>query len=299
MGQKFLLEHPKNFHFRQTVRSHGWSALLPFEWEPESSSLGRVFHKDETGGAVHVSLSQEGGHIHIRSSEKLDKRSREKILKEVGHLLRFDDDLSEFYRMAKSEKSLAWIAKYKAGRIMRSPTVFEDLVKTICTTNCNWSMTKLMTKNLVEKLGAKTSGGKYAFPTPEAMARKRVEFYNKEIKAGYRASYLKELAEKVSSGKLDPESWLTSDLPTGELKKEMKNVKGVGEYAADNLLKLVGRYDGLALDSFLRGEFYKNHCAGEKCDDKEITGHYERFGKWRGLVMWCDMTRDHIHETGI
>ncbi len=299
MPQKLFLPIPKNFSFRQTVRSHGWSALLPFEWEPEKSMLSRVFHGDESTGAVSVTLSHDRENIQIEVKGKLNKGSREKILREVSHVLRFDDDLGDFYRLAKTEKDLAWIAKHKAGRIMRSPTVFEDLVKTICTTNCNWSMTKLMTRNLVEKLGEKTADGKFAFPTPEAMARRKVDFYTKQIKAGYRAGYLKELAEKVSRGKLDPESWLVTDLPTDELKKEMKAVKGVGDYAADNLLKLVGRYDGLALDSFLRAEFYKTHRTGEKCPDKEIELHYERFGKWRGLVMWCDMTRDHIHETGL
>ena len=70
----------------------------------------------------------------------------------------------------------------------------------------------------------------------------------------------------------------------------MKRVKGVGDYAAENLLKLVGRYDGLALDSFLRGEFYKKHNGAEICDDKQIHAFYEKFGDWRGLAIWCDMT---------
>ena len=70
----------------------------------------------------------------------------------------------------------------------------------------------------------------------------------------------------------------------------MKRVKGVGDYAADNLLKLLGRYDGLALDSWLSSGFYKKHNDNTVCSDKNIEAHYERFGKWRGLVIWCDMT---------
>lgn len=294
MAHSTLLEFPKHFSFRQTVNSHGWSALLPFEWDADASVLSRVFYTDGDSSVVNISLGYDEAHVTIKSAAKLDKKSREKIAKEVGHLLRFDDDLSEFYRLVKSDKELAWIARHKAGRIMRSPTVFEDLVKTICTTNCSWAMTKIMTRNLVERIGDKTVCGRNAFPTPEAMAKKKADFYTTQIKAGYRAAYLKELAGKVADGKLDPEKWLTSDLPTEELKREMKQVKGVGDYAADNLLKLVGRYDGLALDSFLRGEFYKTHRGGSKCADKEIEKHYERFGKWRGLVMWCEMTKEHI-----
>jgi 3-methyladenine DNA glycosylase/8-oxoguanine DNA glycosylase len=296
MSQNTSLPFPKNFSFRQTVYSHGWCQLLPFELDEDSFVLKRVFHGAAAGTAFEVSLSHDKENIDIRIEGKPDKKSREKILKDICHSLRLDDDLGEFYALVKSDKELAWIAKHKAGRIMRSPTVFEVLVKTICTSNCNWSMTKLMTANLAKKLGIKTAAGQSAFPTPEAMAKKPVEFYVTEIKAGYRAAYLKELAEKVSAGKLDPESWLTTDMPAAELKKEMKLVKGVGDYAADNLLKLVGHYDGLALDSFLRAQFYKTHRAGKKCADKAIEKYYKRFGKWRGLVMWCDMTKEHIHD---
>ena len=94
----------------------------------------------------------------------------------------------------------------------------------------------------------------------------------------------------MASGKLNPEEWLETDLPTKELKKEMKKIKGVGDYAAENLLKLVGRYDGLALDSWVRAQFYKKHNDGQICDDKTIGKFYERFNSWSGLVIWCDVT---------
>jgi len=126
------------------------------------------------------------------------------------------------------------------------------------------------------------------------MASQDERFYRAEMKAGYRAPYLIELAEKAVSGELNPESWLNSDLPTPELKKEMKKVKGVGDYAAENLLKLVGRYDGLALDSWLRSQFYKNHNNGRTCEDIKIERHYKKYGEWRGLVIWCDMTEKWI-----
>ncbi len=147
----------------------------------------------------------------------------------------------------------------------------------------------------MSRLGESAKNGKGAFPTPEAMAGVSEDFYRNEIKAGYRAPYFVELAERVASGDLDPQTWLTSDLPTPDLKKEMKKVKGVGDYAAENLLKLVGRYDGLALDSWLRSQFYKNHNKGKPCSDKKIERHYKRFGPWRGLVIWCDMTEKWIN----
>ena len=287
MKKTFFLETPKNFDYKRTVWSHGWYQLLPFEFDEESWTLGSVIVCDKP---VFVEINEAENALQIEVSEKINNEQEAKILKDVRHIFRLDDNLSEFYKLTKSEKYLAWVAKQNAGRMLRSTSVFEDLVKTICTTNCNWAMTKIMVANLVNKLGEVSTSGKKAFPTAEAMAKMPVEFYKEEIRAGYRASYFKELAEKLAEGKLEVESWLHTDLPTKQLKKEMKQVKGVGNYAAENLLKLLGRYDGLALDSFLRGEFYKKYNQGNSCEDKQIEAHYEKFGDWRGLVMWLDMT---------
>jgi N-glycosylase/DNA lyase len=211
-------------------------------------------------------------------------------------ILRFDEDLKSFYQIIKREKDLAWISKSGVGRLLRSPTVYEDLIKTICTTNCSWALTRKMVSNLVEKLGPENSNGEKTFPTAEGMAGVDEDFYRTEIKAGYRAGYFAELAGRVASGEIDPEGWLSSDLPAEELKKEMKKIKGVGNYAAENLLKLIGRYDGLALDSFLRSEFYKKHNRGKTCPDHKIEKFYQNFGDWKGLVIWFDMSKRWLFE---
>jgi N-glycosylase/DNA lyase len=124
------------------------------------------------------------------------------------------------------------------------------------------------------------------------MALMPEKFYVNEVRAGYRAPYFKELADRVASGELDVESWLHSPLSTPELIKAMREVKGVGPYAAENVLKLIGRYDGLALDSWTRAKFFEVRNNGRKTTDKKIARYYSRFKEWRGLALWCDMTHD-------
>ena len=286
MTSTIYIDVPESFSFRATVYSHGWSELRPFVLDEENWRLSYVFSAGS--GPVPTVVSEGDGRLRI----DLDTKTAEtdKIVEQTRHILRLDDDLAEFYSVIANSERLKWISERRAGRLLRSPTVFEDLVKTICTTNCSWGLTKSMVSNLVEKLG---TAGK-TFPTPEEMALVDADFYRTEIKAGYRSPYFVELAEAVASGRLDPELWLHSELPTPELKKEMKKVKGVGDYAAENLLKLVGRYDGLALDSWLRSQFYKNHNNEKSCPDKKIERHYTKYGKWRGLVIWCDMTEKWI-----
>ena len=292
MPESIFIQVPEHFSFRATVYSHGWCELPPFELDEENWTLNYVFHDQAGKRAVPAVIREADGGLSIDLANS--KIAIAQICRAARHLLRLDDDLGGFYDAVHGHAGLEWVAEKRAGRLLRSATVWEDLVKTICTTNCSWGLTKNMVGNLVEKLGRPAGKGKNAFPTADAMAGVSEGFYREEIRAGYRSPYFLELAEAVASGALDPEAWLHSDLPTAELKKEMKNVKGVGDYAAENLLKLVGRYDGLALDSWLRSQFYKKHNSAKVCHDKKIERHYKKFGPWRGLVIWCDMTEKWI-----
>lgn len=295
MSSSLEIVPPDNFSFHHTVRSHGWYDLAPLVLS-DDDTLSCVLRRGKGGAPLNVSVSESNGSISIN----VEARSfdREGIIRDISHILRLDEAFDDFYEHIDKHDRVAWAKTAKAGRLLRSATVWEDLVKTICTTNCTWALTRIMVNNLVELLGEPSTGGRKAFPTAMALAECDEAFYRSEVKTGYRSPFFVELAKRVVDGDLDPESWLTSELSTKELRKEMKGVKGVGDYAAENLLKLVGRYDGLALDSWLRGGFYKKHNGGKKCKDTKIERHYARFREWQGLAIWCDMTEDWFGEKG-
>jgi N-glycosylase/DNA lyase len=224
-AENILSRNAGTFQFPHTINSHGWSALLPFELDRENQILQCVLTGENGENPVSAAIKESGGKLAIEVfAENFDER---KIVRDVRHILRLDDDLTEFYRLVEQEKSLAWIAECRAGRLLRSATVLEDLVKTICTTNCSWALTKKMTTNLVEKLGEPAANGKRAFPSAAAMASVSAEFYREEIRAGYRAAYFADLAEEVASVTSNPESWLDSELSGNRIKREMKKIKGV------------------------------------------------------------------------
>jgi N-glycosylase/DNA lyase len=293
MPTTVFIETPATFSFRHTVYSHGWSELPPFELDDKNWRLKYTFRAGATGKPVEATISEADGGLRIEVSRK--SFNEKTLVRDVRHILRLDDPLEDFYQLTDGDDRLTWVSSCNAGRLLRSPTVFEDMVKTLCTTNCSWALTKNMTRNLVELLG-EGSGNVKSFPDAKALASVDEKFYRDEIRAGYRSPYFLELAEAVASGELDPESWLVTDLPTSELKKEIKKVKGFGDYAADNLLKLLGRYDGLALDSWLRSQFYKKHNREKVCPDKKIERHYKSYGEWKGLAIWCDMTERWFDE---
>lgn len=295
MPLNFTIKTPENFSFEHTLLSHGWYDLPPFD-RSGSTKLGLVLRRGRAGKSLDVNV--RGSANGIKVSVDGDNVDREGVIRDVRHIFRLDEELNGFYDAIEKCDAVRWAAEVKAGRLLRGPNVFEDLVKTLCTTNCSWALTRIMVKNLVDELGDTTVSGKKAFPTAQAMAAADESFYREKIRSGYRAPYFVELAERVSSGELDPEQWLESELSTPDLKKAIKKVKGIGDYAADNLLKLLGRYDCLALDSWVRGGFYKKHNKGRKCSDKKIEKHYKNFGEWRGLAIWCDMTEDWFFGEG-
>ncbi len=57
------------------------------------------------------------------------ERSGAHLIAQLRHMFRLDEDLSPFYSVARDDAQLAWAAT-GAGRMLRSPNVFEDVVKT-------------------------------------------------------------------------------------------------------------------------------------------------------------------------
>jgi 3-methyladenine DNA glycosylase/8-oxoguanine DNA glycosylase len=60
---------------------------------------------------------------------RIDGSADPEVKNTVAHMFRLDEDLSGFYALVRDDE-LAWCA-LGAGRMLRAPTVFEDVVKTI------------------------------------------------------------------------------------------------------------------------------------------------------------------------
>jgi len=288
----FLIASPAGFDFWHTVFSHGWCALPPFSHDPEARTLSRVFALPG-GCTARCTLSGTATGVRVESdwSARPTAAARKALAAQIRTCLRMDEDFAEFHREARRHARYRWIARCGAGRMLRAPTVFEDAVKMICTTNCTWALTTLMVANLVEEAGTLHPGGGRAFPTPEAVAALTEKRLRRSVKAGYRSPFIRALARRIARGELEIESWRTSTLPTPELFDRMREVKGIGPYAAGNLLKLAGRYDELGLDSWVRAQYAALRRGGRRVKDATIERDYLPFGRWRGLFFWLEMTR--------
>src|SRR5581483_120995 len=149
---------------------------------------------------VTVTMRDSGGTLVAESDAAVSPRQRERIAAQIARMFRLGDDLSPFYRRIENDPELGW-AGSGAGRLLASPTVFEDVVKTICTTNCSWSATVRMTTALVER------GGR-TFPEADVLAATPDTWFRDVARMGYRGPYVRAIARDVAGGALDLESLL-------------------------------------------------------------------------------------------
>jgi N-glycosylase/DNA lyase len=284
---------------RRTIASHGVADLPPNRIDEEAWTLEVTLLLADKPATVRVSSGRNG---YAKAQVVAGRAGVPQIRRAVAHLLRLDEDLSPFYAAAAADSELAWVTS-GAGRMIRSPTVFEEVVKTICTTNCTWSATIRMVSALVEHLGEAAPGPTegplgHAFPTPEAMARKKGAFYTETVRAGYRGEYLRSLARWVASGKLDLEALGTAsadELPDDELEARLLALPGVGPYAAAHIMMLLGRYSRLILDSWTRPKYLRLSGA-KQAKDSTIERRFRRYGPYAGLAFWLYLTRDWVEE---
>jgi len=285
---------------RRTIASHGVADLPPNRIDEEARTLEVTLLLDRVGATtIRISPGRKG-------RAKVETLGGTATVAQIGaaarHVLRLDEDLSPFYAAAASDPDLSW-AVVGAGRMIRSPTVFEEVVKTICTTNCTWSATIRMVSALVEHLGEPAPGWTngplgHAFPTPEAMARKNGAFYTETVRAGYRGEYLRSLARSVASGKLDLEALgaaSADELPDDEVEARLLALPGVGPYAAAHIMMLLGRYSRLILDSWTRPKYLRVSGA-KQAKDTTIERRFRRYGPYAGLAFWLYLTRDWVAE---
>ena len=284
----------------RTMNSHGFAELAPTTLDEDARTLDLTL-RTRRGNPRRVRLREgrsKGAVIEILGPAA-GVRVQEDVIAGVHRVLRLDHDLSGFYAKAELDPDLSW-AVTGAGRMLQGPTVFEDVVKTICTTNCTWSATVRMVNAMVEHLGERAVGGDgpltNAFPTPARMADTPEALYRDVVRAGYRGAYMRSLARSVADGELDLEALAlatSDDLPDAELERQLLAIPGVGPYAAAHIMMTIGRNSLLILDSWTRPK-YARLVGRKSVSDTQIRRRFARYGDHAGLAFWLFVTRDWV-----
>ena len=289
---------------QRTISSHGLASLPPCEPFDDGAGLRVTVPIRGSRARTLVIRGKTRRRAEVEVVGRAPAAATVDDLKETLHrMLSLDRDLSGFYAVAAEDPDLAWAAA-GAGRWIRSPTVFEDVVKTICTTNCAWSATVRMVTAIVEHLGPpapgapKTGWRGRAFPPAEAMAAVGEDFYKDVVRAGYRGRYFIQLAEAVAAGDVDLEAFGSasrSELSDDDLARELQSLPGVGPYAAANIMMVLGRNSRLILDSWTRPT-YARLVGKRSVADATILRRFKRYKEHAGLAFWLFLTRSWVPE---
>src|SRR6266849_5423723 len=276
---------------RRVFLSHGIAELPPMRLDQKAWTFEITVPLARVGTrTLKLSQARPGHGLLSVTGQSLTPQVGAAVMAQVRHVLSLDVDLMPFYAMAAEDPDLAWVLT-GAGRMVRSPTVFEDVVKTICTTNPSWGGTMRMVNALVQHLGEKAPGAPpdspygRAFPTPAAMAAAPPSFYKKVAGAGYRGPYLKALATSPRDG-----------LPDDEVAASLQALPGVGPYAAAHIMLMLGRYDQLILDSWTRPTYARLLGRKRPVSDRTIERRFKRYGPYAGLAFWLFLTRDWLPD---
>jgi 3-methyladenine DNA glycosylase/8-oxoguanine DNA glycosylase len=271
--------------FARTIHSHGCARLPPASVELSPLVYRRGLRIN--GRVVEIALRERTGRLVVETAASVRAKERTTVEASVARMFRLHDDLSPFYAQIADDGALGWASR-GAGRILASPSVFEDVVKTICTTNCAWSATIRMTAALSRL-------GEGAFPDAQTLAATPHSWYRDVARMGYRGAYVRTIAREVAQSSLDLESLMEQRYTDAEVEERLLALPGIGPYGAAHVMQLLGRHRQLVLDSWTRPKFRR--LAGKKrAADSTIRRAFARYGKYSGLAFWLYLTRDWIEE---
>ena len=117
MAVEIRIDKPDHFVLSTAVCGHGWYDLLPFRWNAEEGSLDYVFRSASGRHVTAGRIAQKDTSIVITLNNS--KVAREKVESDVRHILRMDDDMTEFYSVAEDSPGTRWVASRGAGRLLR------------------------------------------------------------------------------------------------------------------------------------------------------------------------------------
>jgi 3-methyladenine DNA glycosylase/8-oxoguanine DNA glycosylase len=268
------------FDLELLAHSHGWSNLAPFNWDDRRKVLSRYENVD--GKIVHLNVKQSAGGASVTCASSLALTAADKkvLRRRSAYMLGLDIELSEFIRRAKSlDRRIHRYARSGGARMLRSSTLFEDVVKTLFTTNASWAFTKQMCQRLVAQCAGKAdqAGECSFFPSPQMVGSLGRAVLTKECKLGYRAQYLKNITDTF----LRDGNSLENASPR-EVVERLSQVKGLGPYCANHIAILLGEYSQIPVDSEVR-----SYCreVGLSYKEETILKHYSRWHPFEFLAF--------------
>ncbi|WP_440896986.1 DNA-3-methyladenine glycosylase family protein [Amphibacillus sp. Q70] len=280
----------ETFNFKAAITDYGWWMLSPNDWHDEECLFYRPIRLSRDRNLL-LCISKHSNHLMINTETEmsLDHNDMKEIKDQVSWMFRLQDSFEPFYALCHDHEELLHIPANRKGRLLRSPSLFEDVVKVILTTNTRWKQTMNMVSNLVNGLGESVKANHQnefkTFPTPERVLEAGESYLKEHVRVGYRSAYIIDAATKALDPVFDLESYkvLDSDIT------KLKEIKGVGPYAFNTLAMILGKYDLLPVDSEYKAHVIKKYFNGKKPTKQKLESVYDKWGSYKFLAYWYDI----------
>lgn len=266
------------FDFEHLVLSHGWAFLAPFEWDEKQHVLMRRFVVEGQAVDVEFSYSRRAGQAAVccNNGSRLSSGVRTALRAAARRMFWLDSDFSDLWGMCRGDAELGYVSRRRCGGMLRSPTVFEDIIKTVCTTNCDWRNTKRMCDGLCSLQNG-------AFPDPATVLQVSTAALRSRTSMGYRARTVRAVAAQWVEGKMPIDEW-TRARDFQRIRACLRHIWGIGDYCVNHILVLLGDFSQIPVDSEVLHYLRQSHFKGALVDGKEAVQPYQRFGQYQYIA---------------
>ena len=285
------------FALKPTVLATGWHECAPMSWceggqcfqliERDRRDVFRVsvLESERTRWKVTLRVMIEG--------PACDRAIVAALVDRVKHVLAVDRDYAAFFALCNEHPTLHVLPKIGAGRTLRSATMAENIIKTVCGTNVNWSQAVKMI-NRIAQLGPAIPDCAHlnAWPIPKEILRAGPAYLSYVCRLGYRVESILSFCKEVLDGAIHPDGLVAladdDGVPSDDILAQLHKIRGVGPTSAHYLLSFLGRHDRLAIDSSTIAHVARVHTRGKKPTNRQIERIYDAYGPWKNLVWWFE-----------
>jgi 3-methyladenine DNA glycosylase/8-oxoguanine DNA glycosylase len=273
--------------------SHGWFQTAPFEWDAVAGVLRRA--EALADGPAWLAMRDAAGGVRVTASRALAAAERGAAAARVTRMLQLDADLTGFPdAVAAVDHDLARdLAAYGGGRVLAGPTLYEDVVKSICGTNTTWRQA-VVTINRIAALGP--CG---AFPGPAHLLRAGEDWLRAEARVGYRAASIVAAARAAIDGTLGEIEADSAAADGDRVHARLLELSGVGPATAGFLVLLMGHFDRPSVDSATIRIATQAWFGGRRPTPRQVVARVAPAGDFAGLVLAWSTLRAWQRETGI
>ncbi len=216
---------------------------------------------------------------------KMSTQDEACVTRIVKRALRVEEDISEFYALARKDDVLKAVVEDLRGmRTVSWPELFPALILAVTLQMAPMKRSNQMMALLLENFGeqvrfdGKTLG---YWPSSETIALLSVEELKAKAKLGYRAKNLIAIAQVLRAG--FPTMQQIWEMPLEEAKKRLLSLRGIGEYSADIIVPGMGFPLDVWSAKIFHVLFYgkePENARGSISAIKQIAE--QRWAKWRG-----------------